>query len=54
MLEGQDALLTFLPAWPLTQPLHDLHLMKNGDCTHWCIEAGVHDAVLDAVAIELG
>ena len=39
----------FLPTWRLTQTLEDEHT----DCTHYCLDSGVHDAVLDAVAFEL-
>ena len=36
-------------AMRLTQTLEDEHT----DCTHYCLDSGVHDAVLDAVAFEL-
>ena len=48
-LRASSSFLGFLPTWRLTQALEDEHT----DCTHYCLDSGVHDAVLDAVAFEL-
>ena len=48
-LRASSDFLGFLPTWRLTQTLEDEHT----DCTHYCLDSGVHDAVLDAVAFEL-
>ena len=48
-LRASSGILGFLPTWRLTQTLEDEHT----DCTHYCLDSGVHDAVLDAVAFEL-
>ena len=46
-LRASSALLGFLPTWRLTQTLEDEHT----DCTHYCLDSGVHDAVLDSAAL---